>query len=339
MDNLQTRPLGRNGPQVSVIGFGAMGLSGFYGPVESEEQRLAFLDEIYKLGERFWDTADIYEDSEVLIGKWLQRSGHRSDVFIATKFGQSKEGIHAIRSDPEYVHSACERSLQRLGLKQIDLFYCHRLDRKTPIEETVKAMVQLKDAGKIKYLGFCEISATSLRRAFAVHPITAVQVEYSPFSLDIETNDLLQTARELGVAVVAYSPLSRGLLTTRYQSLADFSEDDTRRYGPRFSLDNFPCNLEISSSLAIISTQKGCTLAQLTLAWLLAQGEDIFPIPGTKSLKYLRENIEAAGVTLSEEECKKIRDIVTKGVVQGARYPEDRSAVLFANSPLPNLSS
>ncbi|KAL6879176.1 NADP-dependent oxidoreductase domain-containing protein [Trichoderma novae-zelandiae] len=331
MEHLPTKSLGRNGPQVSAIGFGAMGLSGFYGPVQSEEERLAFLDETYKLGERFWDTADIYEDSEVLIGKWLRRSGHRNNVFIATKFGQSKEGIHAIRSDPEYVHSACERSLQRLGVEQIDLFYCHRLDRKTPIEDTVKAMVELKNAGKVKYLGFCEISAASLRRACAVHPITAVQIEYSPFSLEIEENGLLQTARELGVAVVAYSPLSRGLLTTRYQSLSDFAADDTRRVGPRFSADNFPRNREISTSLAAISAQKGCTLAQLTLAWILAQGEDVFPIPGTKSLKYLRENIEAARVRLSDEECQQIRDIVVKSSVKGARYPEEYVANPFEN--------
>ncbi|CAF9914602.1 hypothetical protein IMSHALPRED_001957 [Imshaugia aleurites] len=334
--SLPTRQLGKDGPQVTALGYGAMGLSAFYGKPESDEDRFRLLDKAYDMGETFWDSADIYSDSEDLIGKWFERTGKRDDIFLATKFANViKDGERMVRSDPEYVREACEKSLKRLGISSIDLYYCHRLDRKTPVEKTVEAMAQLKKEGKIKYLGLSEVSAASLRRAHAVHPISAVQVEYSPFTTDIESPDiaLLKTCRELGVATIAYSPLGRGMLTGAYKSPADFEEGDFRSRAPRFSEENFPKNLKLVDEINEIAKKKGCTSGQITLAWLLAQGPDVIPIPGTKKIKYLEENLAALDVNLTSSEIAEIRKAVENAEVHGYRYPEQMMGTLLADSP------
>lgn len=334
--SLPTRQLGKGGPQVTALGFGAMGLSAFYGKPESDEERFKILDRAYEMGERFWDSADIYQDSEDLIGKWFKRTGKRDDIFLATKFALvSKDGARTVRSDPEYVKEACEKSLKRLGIPTIDLYYCHRLDGKTPVEKTVEAMAQLKKEGKIKYLGLSEVSSASLRRAHAVHPISAVQIEYSPFTTDIESPDvaLLKTCRELGVATVAYSPLGRGMLTGAYKSPADFEEGDFRSFSPRFSEENFPKNLKLVEEIKGVAKKKGCTPGQLTLAWLLAQGDDVIPIPGTKKIKYLEENLGALDIKLTSSENAEIRKAVENAEVHGQRYPEQMMGTLFADTP------
>ncbi|KAI9880984.1 MAG: hypothetical protein M1830_009478 [Pleopsidium flavum] len=334
---LPTRQLGKNGPQVTALGFGGMGLSAFYGKPTPDEERFGVLDRAYELGELHWDSADVYGDNEDLIGKWFKRTGKRNEIFLATKFGNvfTPDGNRTIKSDPEYVKEACAKSLKRLGIETIDLYYCHRLDGKTPIEKTVQAMAELKKEGKIKYLGLSECSSTSLRRAHAIHPISAVQIEYSPFSLDIEDPqiNLLSTCRELGVAVVAYSPLGRGFVTGQYKSRDDFEEDDFRRLSPRFSEENFPKNLKLVDEIAALAKSKGCTPGQLTLAWLLKQGNDIIPIPGTKKVKYLEENLAALKVDLSKDEVAEIRKAVENAEVHGGRYPEAMAGALFADTP------
>ncbi|KAH9881619.1 hypothetical protein IAQ61_000346 [Plenodomus lingam] len=332
--SLPTAPLGREGPQVNRLGFGLMGLSAFYGDPRPDSERLAVLDHAHKAGERFWDSSDIYGDNEDLIGKWFAANpDKRNDIFLATKFALTPE--HAIDSSPEYAKQAIEKSLKRLGVEHVDLYYCHRVDQKTPIEKTVEGMAELKKAGKIKYLGLSEVSSDTLRRAHRVHPISAVQVEYSPFALDIESAriDLLRTCRELGVAVVAYSPLSRGMLTGAIKSPDDFDESDFRRYAPRFSAENFPKNLKLVDQITSIAQKKSVTPGQLTLAWLLAQGDDIFPIPGTTRIERLDENIGSLHVQLSKDEEQKIREACEAAVVAGDRYPERFMAACYADTP------
>ncbi|KAL8689108.1 MAG: hypothetical protein Q9218_005143 [Villophora microphyllina] len=341
---LPTRPLGKKGPQVTALGFGAMGLSAFYGAPAADEERFKVLDRAYELGETFWDSADIYMDSEDLLGKWFKRTGKRSEIFLATKFANrvKLDGTREIRSDPTYVKEACAKSLSRLGIDCIDLYYCHRVDKVTPIEHTIEAMVELKKEGKIKYLGLSEISSDTLKRAEKVHHIDAVQIEYSPFTLDIEDPaiGLLSTCRELGVAVIAYSPLGRGMLTGTIRSPADFEDNDFRKYAPRFSEENFPKNLQLVDKLTEIAKRKNITSGQLTLAWLMRQGEDIIPIPGTKKIKYLEENMAALDVTLSDEENKEIRKAVEGAQVHGIRYPPAMASSLFADTPpLPSVST
>jgi aryl-alcohol dehydrogenase-like predicted oxidoreductase len=233
------------------------------------------------------------------------------------------------------VHKACDKSLKRLGIPTIDLYYCHRFNGAVPVEDVVGAMAELVKAGKVRHLGLSECSSDTLRRAHAVHPIAAVQVEYSPFSMDIEDPqvDLLKTARELGVATVAYSPLGRGFLTGQLRSPKDFEEGDFRRFAPRFSEENFPKNLKLVEHLEELAKKKGCTVGQLTLAWLMAQGEDIIPIPGTKKIKYLEENLGALDVKISAEENKDIRQAIEKVEVSGGRYPETMKSSLFADTP------
>ena len=355
---LPTRQLGKDGPHVTALGFGAMGLSAFYGKTGSDDERLKFLDHVYELGETNWDSADMYADNEDLIGKWFKRTGKRNDIFLATKFGivTNPDGTRGMRSDPEHVKEACEKSLKRLGIECIDLYYCHRVDGKTPVEKTVEAMAELKKyvpklphlnetgehsnntinrAGKIKYLGFSEVSASTLRRACRVHHISAVQIEYSPFTIDIENPQiaLLKTCRELGVATVAYSPLGRGFITGQIRSPDDFEADDFRRMAPRFQGENFNKNLKLVDRLGEIAKKKGCTPGQLTLAWLMRQGEDIVPIPGTKKTKYLEENLGALKVKLTDEEDKEIRDVVEAAEVHGGRYPDEMMKTLFADTP------
>ncbi|EFX02213.1 aldo-keto reductase [Grosmannia clavigera kw1407] len=333
--SLPTRQLGRNGPQVTAMGFGLMGLSAFYGSMGDEAERFAFLDHLYASGERFWDTADMYGDSEDLLGRWFKKNpGARETIFLASKFGFTPD--RTIRSDPAYAKEACARSLSRLGIDHIDLYYVHRVDTVTPIEDTVEALVDLKKQGKIRYIGLSEVSPTTLRRACAVHPIAAVQMEYSPFELIVEQpkdTGLLATCRELGVALVAYSPLGRGLLTGQYRSPADFGKDDFRVMMPRFSPENFPKNLALVDTLSSLASSKGCTTSQLTLAWLMHQGDDIFPIPGTKKIKYYDDNLGALSVKLTDAEAAAIRTAVDSAEIVGERYPPQMSVALMADTP------
>jgi aryl-alcohol dehydrogenase-like predicted oxidoreductase len=333
--SLPTAPLGKNGPRVTRLGFGLMGLSVFYGTAKPDNERLALLDQAHSLGELFWDSSDMYGDSEDLIGTWFKANpDKRQDVFLATKFAIKDQGA-VTDSSPEHCKVACAQSLKRMGISQIDLYYCHRVDQKTPIEKTVEAMKQLKEEGHIKYLGLSEVSSETLRRAHKVHSITAVQVEYSPFALEIESEqiDLLKTCRELGVAVVAYSPLNRGMLSGSMKSVDDLEEGDFRRFAPRFSSENFPKNLKLVDQLSSIAKNKNVTPSQLTLAWLMAQGQDIFPIPGTTKLERLKENLGSFDVKLSTQEIEEIRKAVEAADVNGDRYPEMFMKGLYADTP------
>lgn len=326
---------------VSAQGLGCMGMSfgytsfGGYDDKESSETLTRAAD----LGITFWDTSDIYGPytNEKLIGKWFKDTGRRGEIFLATKFANKfEDGKMVVRGDAAYVKEACAASLERLGVDQVDLYYQHRVDSNVPIEETVGAMAELKKEGKIKYLGLSECSARTLRRAHAVHPIAAVQMEYSPFALEIESGqtELLKTARELGVKIVAYSPLGRGFLTNTIKSRADFDEKDSRASHPRFSEEHFGENLKLVSKLSEFAKKKGVTSGQLVLAWVLAQGEDFIPIPGTKRVKYLEENAKAVDVKLSPEEVKEIRaEIERVGGGKGDRYPPAMMSKCFGDSP------
>ncbi|KAH0612438.1 uncharacterized protein H6S33_010490 [Morchella sextelata] len=341
MTVLPTRPLGRNGPQVNALGLGLMGLSAFYGKVDSDEERFKVLDRAYELGERFWDTSDFYGDNEELIGKWFKRTGKRKDIFLATKFAATTntggKGVNIIvRGDKEYVHEAYQKSIASVGMSSTNsVGEYYRVDRNVPIEETMEALAELVKAGKIGHIGISECSAATLRRAHAVHPIAALQVEYSPFTLDIEnsTINLLSTCRELGITTVAYSPLGRGMVTGAYKSPDDFEEGDFRRGLPRYSKENFPKNLELVEKLRQIADKKKCTPGQLTLAWLMAQGEDIIPIPGTKKIKYLEENVGALDVELTAEEVKEIREATEAAEPAGERYMAGIAHTLYADTP------
>jgi len=317
----------------------SFGYTSFGGYDDTESAKV--LSRALELGISFWDSSDIYgpETNERLLGKWFKDTGKRSEIFLATKFGntyQNGQRGGAVRGDAEYVKQACNASLERLGIETIDLYYQHRVDSNTPIEITVKAMAELKAEGKIRYLGLSECSATTLRRAHAVHPIAAVQMEYSPFALEIESDqtELLKTARELGVKIVAYSPLGRGFLTNTIKSRDDFDSKDTRASHPRFSEEHFGENLKLVETLSQIAAKKGVTTGQLVLAWVLAQGEDFIPIPGTKRVKYLEENAKAVELELSSEEVKEIRAEIEKvGGGKGERYPPAMMSKCFGDSP------
>ncbi|KAJ7498256.1 NADP-dependent oxidoreductase domain-containing protein [Mycena galericulata] len=328
-----TRSIGNS--TFSAIGFGAMGIAAFYGAVESDEERFKVLDAAYAAGCTFWDTADMYGDSEELIGKWFKRTGKRADIFLCTKFGF--QGLGVINGTPARVKEAAESSLARLGVETIDLYYLHRADRNVPIEHTVAAMAELVKEGKVKHLGLSECSASTLRRAHAVHPIAAYQVEYSPFTLDIEDPkiNVLNTARELGVKIVAYSPLGRGLLTGQYKSPDDFDDADFRKMVPRYSTANFPNILNLADGLKAIGQKYGgATGGQIALAWLLAQGDDIIPIPGTKKIKYLEENLAAGKLVLEAADVQAVRDVAAKAdAVQGERYPAGMVELGFGDTP------
>jgi aryl-alcohol dehydrogenase-like predicted oxidoreductase len=332
--SLPTRKIGDT--EVSSIGYGAMGISAYYGTTEPDEERFKVLDAAHAKGCTFWDTADVYADSEDLIGNWFKRTGKRNDIFLATKFGFRSEPGRLIDGRPEYVKQAFEKSLSRLGVDHIDLYYLHRADTTVPIEHTVGAMAELVKAGKVKYLGLSECSAATLRRAHAVHPISAVQVEYSPFTLDIEDEQvgLLKAARELGITIVAYSPLGRGLLTGQFKSPDDFEENDFRRAIPRYSKENFPKILKLAEGLKRIGEKYGATAGQVALAWLLAQGDDIIPIPGTKKIKYLEENLVAAKIQLTPTDLNDVRaEAKMADTSNGPRYPVGMGELLFANTP------
>ncbi|KAI1871076.1 hypothetical protein JX265_006116 [Neoarthrinium moseri] len=326
---------------VSSQGLGCMGMSfGYtsYGGYDDEES-LKVLTKAADLGITFWDTSDIYGPftNEKLIGKWFKETGRRNEIFLATKFGNRMvDGTMEVLGSPEYVKQACQESLERLQTDHIDLYYQHRVDPNTPIEETVGAMAELKKEGKIRYLGLSECSARTLQRAHKVHPIAAAQMEFSPFALEIESDqtNFLKTARELGVKIVAYSPLGRGFLTGSIKSRADLDPTDSRFKHPRFSEEHFGDNLKLVETLADIAQEKSITPGQLAIAWVLAQGEDFIPIPGTKRVKYLEENIAAINVKLSKEEEATIRKAIeSAGGSKGARYPPAMMAKCFGDSP------
>jgi aryl-alcohol dehydrogenase-like predicted oxidoreductase len=326
---MERRRLGREGPEVSAIGLGCMGMSEFYGAGD-EAESIATIRHALDRGIDFLDTADMYGvgRNEELVGRAI--AGRRDEAFLATKFGnvRGEDGsFRGVNGRPDYVRSACEASLKRLGVETIDLYYQHRVDRDVPIEETVGAMAGLVREGKVRFLGLSEASPATVRRAASVHPIAALQTEYSLWSRDPE-EELLATVRELGIGFVAYSPLGRGFLTGRFKRPEDFPEGDFRRFHPRFTGENFERNIALVREIERLAAAKGCTPAQLALAWVLAQGEDIVPIPGTKRRAYLDENIGALDVKLTAGELARIDEILPPGAAAGMRYPEASMATV-----------
>src|SRR5215216_5823677 len=323
---MDTRILGSQGLEVSELGLGCMGMSEFYG-TSDEDESIATIHRAIELGITFLDTADAYGPftNEKLLGKAI--ADRRDDVTLATKFGNERkeDGTRlGVNGKPEYVRRACEASLRRLGVDHIDLYYQHRVDPNTPVEETWGAMAELVEAGKVRYLGISEAAPETIRRAHAVHPLTALQTEYSLWTREVE-EEVLPTVRELGIGFVAYSPLGRGFLTGRWRSIEDMPENDTRsaRF-PRFAEEHFKKNVELADRVREVADGKDITPGQLALAWLLAQGDDIVPIPGTKRREYLEENAGAAGVRLTEDDLARIEEVMPRGSAAGERYAEEQ---------------
>jgi aryl-alcohol dehydrogenase-like predicted oxidoreductase len=327
---MQIRELGRSGLKVSSQGLGCMGMSEFYTGFDDDES-IATIHRALELGITFLDTADVYgpHKNEELVGKAIK--GKRDQIVLATKFGIVRDpanpNVRGVNGKSDYVHKSCDASLRRLGVDTIDLYYQHRVDPATPIEETVGAMADLVKQGKVRYLGLSEASPQTIRRAAKVHPIAALQTEYSLWTRDPE-GEILATCRELGIGFVAYSPLGRGFLTGQFKKFDDLPADDYRRHSPRFQGENFQKNLELVQSVEQIAREKGCTPSQLALAWVLAQGEDIVPIPGTKRRKYLEENVGAMAVKLSAEDLRRINQAFPPESAAGERYPEHIMALV-----------
>ena len=319
---MERRRLGTQRLEVSALGLGCMGMSEFYGPSD-EAEAVATIRRALELGIDFLDTADMYGRgaNEELVGRAIR--GRRDAVVLATKFGNVRhdDGSREVRGDPDYVRQACDASLRRLGVDHVDLYYQHRVDRRVPIEETVGAMAELVTAGKVRYLGLSEASPQTIRRAHAVHPISALQSEYSLWTRDPESGPL-PTCRELGIGFVAYSPLGRGFLSGRIRSAADLAGDDFRRHNPRFQDPNLRRNLALVQTLEELAGARGCTAAQLALAWVLSRGPDVVPIPGTKRRRYLEENAAAAELELTAAELERLDEAFPPGAAAGERYPD-----------------